>query len=263
MPVPIVTLDPVSFKGSLLSLSGTVYHNGDTEAQYELYVDPKPYGTPYGPIPVSIVDGKFSQTLTLARGDWIIRVMTIPTDEEPFATTAPIVVSTIASRVVMPGPPDNRVIPSPPAKGANFTEPESMGEYRSMISAATDGTKRMAAAQVVKARMGTQYQLRIYQNNRLISYAEYTGIMSIEEDGTNVFVLPNTQLHGAVIESGDLTGGSWSFELQGGPNYANVLQGTVGLTDVYDIMLSHNPIAGEELTTMFKFVVPRSIDGLI
>lgn len=165
---------------------------------------------------------------------------------------------TIQSLAAILAPYFDGVTPINPGNldGATFTE------YKAAINAATSGGKRLAGANAIISALSPAHRLRVFRDASVIIDAAYSGNLVATNDGTNVVISLGT-LTGATVANGDIDTGTWTFEVQGGANYARKLSGTVGKTGSdADLILSGDTAVGDGINPTVSFIVPRSVDGL-
>jgi hypothetical protein len=137
--------------------------------------------------------------------------------------------------------------------------------YDTAITGATTGNKRLAAANALVSAFAPDHRMYIYHNNGIVVPIEYTGGLTVVNDGYDIYVQPSVTIDSSnPVATGDLTTGQWWFELQGGTNYDRVITGTVGNeASGAELQLQSNPAPGQGITSIIKFVMPRSLDGLV
>jgi hypothetical protein len=265
MATPVVNISSLLFKGRRLTLEGTVDFAGGTGTA-AFYLDPLPSGTPVGPTPLTLLDGKFIQpNIPFGNGRWKVRVVATPTsDGTPVGvTSSDLVINSLKGRVVLPLG-GGEISPSlPETNTLKIVDTYLRSLYSTAISAGTVGNKRASAAGSIVGGMNNKMRLDIYRNRRIIIRAEYNALLSVVNDNTNVFLKLPIAKNATIFESADLYTGNWTFDLQGGPNYSRSIIGRAGPGNPDDhIALSASPLVGAGFDAAFSIVLPRSIDGL-
>lgn len=138
----------------------------------------------------------------------------------------------------------------------------TLSEYQAAIAAA-GSDKRVAGANAVVTAFQPAHRLVILRNAVTVVQADYTGDMTVNNDGSNVSLGFGTLSTVSAITTSDLYSGTWTFEVQGGASYARKISGVVGVVSSSDtVALNDSPAAGMGFVPAISFMLPRSIDGL-
>ena len=146
---------------------------------------------------------------------------------------------------------------------ANATfDAATLSEYQTAIANAPLGSKRVAGANAVVQAMQPEHVFYIYQDDNIIINASYQGDCVVIDDGTDVSIGLGTVASSSVL-SASLSVGTWTFAVLGGDNFSRSITGTVGASGSgAALILSSNPVVGEDFVSPVVFVVPRSVDGV-
>jgi hypothetical protein len=265
MTTPVVSLTKLLFKGRRLTIEGKADFGGEA-GTVAYYLDPLPSGTSIGPTPLSVdAASTFTQTnIPIGNGRWKVRVVATPTTGAAVEiSSTELSINSLKGRVVLPLGGGEISSSLPETNTLKIVDTYLRSLYSTAISAGTVGNKRASAAGSIVGGMNNRMRLDIYRNRRLIIRAEYSAILNVVNDGTNVFLKLPPTTKAVIYESADLDTGSWTFELQGGPNYSRSITGRAGPGNPSDhITLSASPIAGAGFNADFSILLQRSMDGL-
>jgi hypothetical protein len=264
MTTPAVNLPTVKLKGNKLEFTGSLDNGGDTGLTLNFYLDPQPTGTPFGPFPLTVAGVAYAQSsVAISAGKWKVRIVATPTIGAPIIVTTPeIAVSNMKCRLVMPGISGVKV-PSPASSGIYFGDLLTKAEYSTAVSLAPVGQKRAAGANALINSLGSKPRLFIYQNNVPVILAEYSGLFTMTNDGTNIAVKPAGQMNVTILKAADINQGVWTFELQGGTFYTRSLRGSVGPEGSgKNITLAISTVIGNGFASDYSFLLARAMDGL-
>lgn len=151
---------------------------------------------------------------------------------------------------------------APGPVGPNIFDSATLAEYTAAIANAANGSKRMAGASAIVAALNPVHRLVISRDGVSIAVVNYSGACVATNDGTNVVITLGSASGGSVATA-DIDTGTWTFQLQGGANFARSLSGTVGPAGSgADLILSADTDGSSSFTSTISFIVPRSIDGL-
>ncbi len=263
MPNPIVTINAPVFKGTLGDFTGTADFQGAT-GNLAYHLDPQPPGPSFGPFAMSSVTGNNFEKLgfVVGPGQWKIRVVATPTsgDGVPVSvSSATFSMNRATLRAVMPLV--GGAATTSPISAAAKLDPTARAAISAAIAAAGAGVKRAAGANALIAIMSTKQSLRIFRDNVMVIRADYSGAMTLTNDGNGVRLHTSTLAAASVLANADLDTGRWRFVFGGGANNTTELRGTVGpVGSGKDMILLADTLIGDGFSSLFTFTMPAAID---
>jgi hypothetical protein len=139
----------------------------------------------------------------------------------------------------------------------------TQSEYAAAITAATSGAKRLAGANALITAFGGAQRITLTRNGIVMLTADFTGSLTLYDDGTNIGVGLSTLTSVSAIASGDIDTGTWQAVFAGGAGYSRTATLTVGVAGAgKHLTLDADTAAGNGFNPSFTLIVPRSADGL-
>jgi hypothetical protein len=151
---------------------------------------------------------------------------------------------------------------SPNPSSTLLMDASTLAEYHAAIAAASLGNKRAAGATALINAIGNTPTLTIYRSAVQIVAATFSSGLTTTTDEFNTYVNLGTLSSTGTVVAGDISTGSWTFELKSGTG--RMLVGKVaGPGIVADITLAESTTPTSGFDFDFKLIMPRQIDGFV